>query len=114
MQALKGIFYTFFNANTKAQKQQKDVLVSMTTHETSINPFHVPDSSSFEDRPSNVAEAEENDDQFGHLERKPKIPSKHIGIGVIVEEKHEHSIDSADAPEEDATESSKKTHLAEL
>jgi len=42
----------------------------MTTHETSINPFHVPEIN-FQRNPDNVAEAEENDDQFGHLERKP-------------------------------------------
>ena len=61
VQALKGIFYTFFNANAKAQKSQKDVLVSMTTHETSINPFHAPDCT-VSNLPNNVAEAEENDD----------------------------------------------------
>ena len=43
VQALKGIFYTFFNTSQKSQKQQKDVLVSMSEHETSLNPFHIFD-----------------------------------------------------------------------
>ena len=42
VQALRAIFYTFFKANSM-DKSQKDVLVSMTTHETSINPFIVPE-----------------------------------------------------------------------
>ena len=43
VQALKSIFYTFFNTSQKSQKQQKDVLVSMSEHETSLNPFHIFD-----------------------------------------------------------------------
>ena len=71
----------------------------MTTHETSINPFHIPDGN-FINRQSNVAEADENDDQFGHLERKPKDAPK-SGLGQITEEKLEQSMDSADAPTEE-------------
>ena len=47
-------------------KSQKDVLVSMTTHETSINPFIVPETNFA--KVENQAEFRE-DAQFGHLDR---------------------------------------------
>ena len=99
VQALKGIFYTFFNANTQSSKQQKDVLVSMTTHETSINPFHTPDGIDMNRGPNNVAEQGIDDDRFGHLDIKRDDPSDHGGLDKIVEENNEHSalLESAEA-----------------
>ncbi len=43
VEGLKDIFLTFFNSHNKLQSQKKNVLVDMTTPETSINPFHVPE-----------------------------------------------------------------------
>lgn len=95
VKALKDIFYDFFNANSQAQKKQKDVLVSMTFHEMNINPFHVPETSSA-NLPDNVAEADEDDGQFGHLERNRLMTAKG-GLDRIVEEGNSAINDSAEA-----------------
>lgn len=83
VKALKDIFYNFFNANTQAQQKQKDVLVNMTTHETSINPFHVPTTTA-SNHPDNVVEGE----YFPNLDLR-------VNSDKILMEK-----DSAEAPDD--------------
>lgn len=77
VQALRSIFHTFFNTSQKSQKQQKDVLVSMSEHETSLNPFHIfEDDDKKEDLHSDsvfmesAADSNLKHSPFGHLEKK--------------------------------------------
>lgn len=78
VKALKDIFYDFFNANSQAQKKQKDVLVSMTFHEMNINPFHVPGMNAA-NAIDNAGDADEDDGMFGHIERN-RLMTKKTGL----------------------------------
>jgi len=82
--------------------------VSMTFHEMNINPFHVPESSA-SNMPDNVAEADEDDDKFGHLEKNRMLSMKGKGnLGMIVEENQD---DSAEALSEQADDNAFKPKL---
>lgn len=62
----------------------------MSIHETKINPFYVSEDK-VQNRHDNVARDDEDDVQFGHLERK------NTALDRIVEEKNDLSRESGDA-----------------
>jgi len=65
-----------------------------------INPFYVP-GANVANLQDDAAEADEDDGQFGHLERNRLLSQKKTGLGKIVEENQEGSdIESAEAPSE--------------
>ena len=67
VRALEDLFYSFFGSQAKSS--QKNVLVEMSRHECSPNPFYVPKPPKDRNQ-SNILIAEGEDDQFSALKKR--------------------------------------------